>query len=358
MKDRTLILILACAGLLVSGCAAGNRPRHADLRIDDGESTAMRRVKKLSPEIKTRILSLNPERVTEEEVRDLLSPTAAPQVISIHGGIFPIKTGMNSFAQFLVGMGYPDSSIRHPRDGSYTYGYYDRSDEIAGAVAWYYERDGLRPMLVGHSQGGIQTVRVLHKLAGGSGARLAVWNPLNWADEHRYEIRDPLTGTNRPAAGMLVSYAVVAVAGGLARALPNQWDMNSRLRKIPDSVEEFTGFQKGMDILGGDYLGYGAVNEYHATGIARVRNVRLPAGSPHSTIPYVGKLLNNPAAKAWIASYDPKSRGENGFSADPDVKQKSAQILWAAEVWHGIKKHWVLELQQLIRAQNANEHDV
>ena len=31
----------------------------------------------------------------------------------------------------------------------------------------------------------------------------------------------------------------------------------------------------------------------------------------------------------------------------------SKRILWAAEVWHSIKKHWVLELQRLIRARRA-----
>src|SRR5262249_31239544 len=162
---------------------------------------------------------------------------------SIHGGVLPIKAGMNSFARFLIGMGYPQASIQNPGNGSYTYGYYDRSDEIAGIVAWYYERDGMRPMIVGHSQGSNQTVRVLHKLAGTSVKRLAVWNPVTGKEEQRYEITDPLTGRPRPVVGSQVSYATAAVAGGLARVLPNQWDMNAKLRIIPDSVEEFTGFQ-------------------------------------------------------------------------------------------------------------------
>jgi hypothetical protein len=29
-------------------------------------------------------------------------------------------------------------------------------------------------------------------------------------------------------------------------------------------------------------------------------------------------------------------------------------VLWAADVWHNIKKHWCLEAQRLIRAQRAN----
>ena len=67
--------------------------------------------------------------------------------------------------------------------------------------------------------------------------------------EERYEITDPLSGTNRPVVGLKVSFATAAVSGGLARLLPNTWNMNSKLREIPDSVEEFTGFQKGLDLV-------------------------------------------------------------------------------------------------------------
>jgi hypothetical protein len=31
-------------------------------------------------------------------------------------------------------------------------------------------------------------------------------------------------------------------------------------------------------------------------------------------------------------------------------------ILWAADVWYSIKKHWVLELQRRIRAKRASAH--
>jgi hypothetical protein len=30
---------------------------------------------------------------------------------------------------------------------------------------------------------------------------------------------------------------------------------------------------------------------------------------------------------------------------------ESDHILWAADVWYSIKKHWVLELQRLLAAQ-------
>jgi len=350
------MLLSVCAGLLFHGCATEGRHQGVVIHPGRSEPTAINRVKGLPPEVRTRILSLNPEQVTEEEVRALLSQVPAPQIINIHGGIFPIKAGMNSFARFLIAMGCPEADIQRPADGSYTYGYYDRSDEIAGAVAWYYERDGLRPILVGHSQGGIQAIRVLHKLAGDPPGKLTVWNPMTRTNENRYEIRDPLTGKLRPVVGLQVSYATVVAAGGLARALPHQWGMNSRLRKIPDSVLEFTGFQKGMDPLGGDYLGYGSANDYYPTGSAQVRNVRLPASSPHWTIPYAKGLLKDPALKNWIANYEP-GQLEHGCGLTPAFGRVTAQMLWAAEVWHGIKKHWVLEIQNLIQAQNSVHHD-
>jgi hypothetical protein len=139
--------------------------------------------------------------------------------------------------------------------------------------------------------------------------------------------------------------------------LPNEWDMNSKLRKIPDSVDEFTGFQKGLDPFGGDFLGFGSANEYRAIGGAKVRNVRLPARSPHWTIPYAEKLLKERTVKESIANYEPSGPDQERTGSGPDLLRNNAQALWAAEVWHGVKKHWVLELQHLILAQSANWHD-
>lgn len=356
MKHAALAFFVVCAGLLLPGCAT-NRPIGGAVQSTEPlERPATFRLNALSAEVRASILSLNAGQVTEQEVRDLLSQVPAPRIISIHGGIFPIKTGMNSFARFLIGMGYPEASIRHPGNGAYTYGYYDRSDKIAGTVAWYYERDGLRPMIVGHSQGGIQTIRVLHKLAGNPASRLALWNPMTQQEENRYEITDPLTGRSRPVVGLQVSFATAALSGGMARVLPNEWDMNSRLREIPDSVEEFTGFQKGFDMLGGDYLGYGSANDYRATGRARVRNVRLPATSAHSSIPYVKDLLRDQEVMQWIEDYQPNGGGAIPSGAELEWGLKNGQVLWAADVWHSIKKHWVLELQRLIRAERADLH--
>jgi hypothetical protein len=62
-------------------------------------------------------------------------------------------------------MGYPAASLTNPSDGTYTFSCYENSEKIAGVMAWYYEKEGLRPMMLGHSQGGMQVVKVLHRLA-------------------------------------------------------------------------------------------------------------------------------------------------------------------------------------------------
>ncbi|MEO8426109.1 MAG: hypothetical protein ABI651_03260 [Verrucomicrobiota bacterium] len=349
MKNGTVLLFPLCASLLSPGCATIQRGDYTPLRADQFEREADGRAGGIPAEAREKILALDPEHVSEWEITKLLSQMPAPRIITIQGGLLPIKSTMTSFARFLIGMGYPAASIRDPNDGAYTYGYYEGGDRIAGAIAWYYERDGLRPMIVGHSLGGIQAVRVLHILADPA-RKLSVWNPLTRSDEKRSEITDPLDGTTRPVTSVQVSYASAAVAGGLARILPNEWDMNSKLRKIPDSVEEFTGFHKGLDLLGGDFLGYGPANDYHPTGTAIVRNVRLPSAGVHSTIPATRHLLKNREIKDWINNYRPSGQGMEAPGSIRKFGWNSTRILWAAEVWHSIKKHWVLELQRVIRA--------
>src|SRR5262249_6551139 len=162
-----------------------------------------------------------------------------------------------------------------------TFSCYESSRKIAGVIAWYYEREHLRPIIVGHSQGAMQSVKVLQKFAGMSATKLHVWNPLTWEEEPEYEITDPLTGKRQPVVGLELSYATVTGGGGLTRILPNQWDMCFKLRKIPDSIEEFTGFCKTKDLLGGDYLGYGPANHYKSMNKASVRNVWLPSSYRH-----------------------------------------------------------------------------
>jgi hypothetical protein len=80
--------------------------------------------------------------------------------------------------------------------------------------------------------------------------------------------------------------------------------------------------------------------------------VQLPASYHHGSIPDTVHLLKSEAIMTWINNYHPG--GE--LPAVPDFGADSSNILWAAEVWYGIKKHWVLELQQLIRKKGLAGH--
>jgi len=203
----------------------------------------------------------------------------------------------------------------------------------------------------------MQVVKVLHRLAASSSKRLPVWNPLTWQRENRFSITDPLTGQTRPVVGLQLPYATSMGAGGLTRIVPNQWDMCGRLRKIPDSVEEFTGFYKGMDLLGGDFLGYGSANLFKPNGKARVRNIKLPSQWKHGMIPDTKHLLKSQETMDRINQYRPSDQAHvvvepNADALNPDT----LYLFWAEEVWYSIKKHWVLELQRLIRAKRAQPH--
>jgi hypothetical protein len=301
----------------------------------------------LSRELKKKILALNPESVSGKDVQEILSRAPAPRIINIHGGIYPVHLAMESFSHFLISMGYPVEKIRNPKNGSYSHSCYESSTKLAGMIAWYYEREGLRPMIIGHSQGGVQAIKVLHQLAGNLNTSIPVWNPLHDKAEVRNVIIDPVTGNERPVTGLTISYATAVGAGGLTRFLPNQWVMTGKLRSIPDSVESFTGFVIGLDILGGDLLGFGPGNRYEPNGTARVRNVTLPATYSHVTVPTTRHLAESHDIRDWLNTYTPSDEPELNVT----FESSSTNILWAADVWHSIKKHWVLELQRVIHAQ-------
>jgi pimeloyl-ACP methyl ester carboxylesterase len=355
MKTILPAFFSLCAALVLAGCGVQYRQGLEAVRLHQVEDSFDHRKLALSPELEKRILALDPTDVTAKDVREVLAHAPAPRIINIHGGTGWVSSYMVSFSDFLIGMGYPAGSLTNPGDGTYSFSCYESSEKIAGVIAWYYEKEGLRPMLVGHSQGGMQVVKVLYKFSGGSNAQLHVWSPLTWRREDRCEIVDPLTGLYRPAADLRIPFATAVGAGGLTRLLPNQWDMDFRLHLIPDSAEEFTGFCKGNDLLGGDFLGFGSANYYQAANKASVRNVWLPIYYSHMRIPDTRHLLKDPQIVDWINRYRPPQEAIARPELDVKFANDSSNILWAADVWYSIKKHWVLELQRLIRAEHARD---
>jgi hypothetical protein len=290
-------------------------------------------------ETASRILALQSDSISDSDVTAVLAHAPAPRVLCFQGS--PAFVTMSPFAKFLRAMGYPDAALRNPHDRELSYSGRLDTDQVAGMVGWYYEHDAMMPMLIGHSRGGLLVIRTLHRLAEPT-QPVKVWNPLSNEVESRTTIRDPFTGEERPVVGLRLSYAAVLATGKLARLLLGQWSDMSRLRKIPDSVTEFTGFQIRWDLIAGSTSN---PQPYRAIKSAQVRNVTLSADVSHIFLPRAQHLAEHPEIRAWISTYVP------GTSTPPPRVPglDTSNILHAADIWFSLKKHWCLEAQRLIR---------
>jgi len=286
-----------------------------------------------------RILALDPEQISASEVRDVLAHAPAPRIINLQGSL--VWVTMQPFSEYLVAMGYPEQRLRNPANGKLSYSSFADSAKLAGTLAWYYENEGMVPLLIGHSQGGMLVIRVLHELTGAFHESIDVWNPLTDQSEHRTSITDPSDGRERAVVGLKVPFAAALATGKLPRLLLGQWTMLTKLRSIPDSVEEFTGFTILWDPIAGTFPGGEA---YHATGTAAVRNVELPAATSHIGLPNAKELALNAKTRAWIEGYRPGAT----FPLDLDDVDAS-NLLPAADIWFSVKKHWCIEAQRLVR---------
>lgn len=269
-------------------------------------------------------------------VRDVLAHAPAPRVILINGSL-PLLT-LDPLARFLIAMGYPAERLKDARDGALSVTGYQDSLRLAGIVAWHYERDGMAPMLIGHSRGGMLVVRTLHELAGAFSDEVPVWDPVRDEPLDRTTLVDPLTGRTRPVVGLQVGYAVALATGKLPRLWQGQWTMLRRLRQIPDTVRHFTGIRIEGDLIAGDFLGH---DPYVAVHAAHVRNVTLPSTYSHLDAPYVEHLAADPATRAWIDAFRPDR------AAPLPEGSNTTNLLHAAEIWYGVKRTWCREAQML-----------
>jgi hypothetical protein len=296
--------------------------------------------------IADRILAMDPENVSQADVHDVLVKGPTPRIVLMHGGIYPVHLAMESFGKFLAEMGYPEAKMRDPVDGTWSHSPYEDAERLAGILAWYYEKDGMPPMIIGHSQGGMQAVKILHVLNGDYGASVPVWNPLTDFPEGRDYIVDPLTGKKQPVVGLRIAYVSAIGAGGAAFILPNQWSLMGKLRTIPDTVEEFVGYSIDVDFWAWTVPGVDASRTFTNGGKAHVRNVTLPASISHVVAPVSADIPTNAAWRAWVEAYSPKSKV-------PPPAGSPDNIGWAADVWWTVKKYWVIEAQRYIRAMRA-----
>ena len=295
--------------------------------------------------VAARIEALDCARVSAADVREALSFAPAPRILNLQGSLAPVT--MEPLARFLIAMGYPAERLTNPPDDRLSLSSFADSAQLAGTLAWYYENEGAMPMLIGHSQGGMLAIRVLHEFAGAFHDSIEVWNPRTGESEQRTSIVDPQDGSERPVVGLKVPYVAALATGKLPRLLLGQWAMLDKLRAIPDTVDEFTGFTIEWDFIAGTFPGS---EPYRATGSATVRNVVLPASTSHLALPQMQALATSAAMRAWIDGYGPES-ATPAPSADAGVDATNA--VPAAELWYGVRKHWCREAQRQMRSQRT-----
>ena len=349
-RRRDALRLLAGMAALLVPWPARTQPAAADDVPETADAPRTETLQRLRPAdrgFEDRILALDPEHISPDQVRDVLRHAPAPRIIALQGS-FPLIT-MKPFAEYLIALGYPEDRLHDPRDGSMSRSSFTDSRQLAGEIAWYYETEGMMPMLIGHSQGGMLAIKVLYEFNGSFHDTIPVWNPLSGGPERRTTIVDPLTGRERPVVGLKLPYVAALATGKLPRFLIGQWAMMGKIRAIPDTVEDFTGFLIDWDIIAGTPPGS---EEYHADGTAHVRNVTLPATTSHIRMPRTRYLTRNPATRAWIDDYDP-AVPRPPLPEGPGVD--SHNIVHAADIWYSVKKHWCIEAQRLIRARRADD---
>jgi len=275
------------------------------------------------------LAALDCDHLSARDIRDTLAAAPAPRIIAISGS-FDLVT-MDSFARFLAAMGYPAERIRNPADGAWSYPSSQASASIAGLRGWHYERDGLVPLLIGYSGGGMLVMRTLHELAGAFAQQIAVVNPQTGETLPRNAIVDPQSGRTRAVLGLTVPYACVLATGSLPRLLLGQWTMLGKLHDVPDTVDEFTAFVIPWDPIAGTFPGSA---QYAATGSAHVRNVTLPASYRHTDLPRTEQLAADPATRAWIDGYRPDAIAPLPEGVD------TMNLIHAADIWHSVARQW------------------
>ena len=288
------------------------------------------------------VLALDCRRVEADGVSRLQAAGVAPRIILLQGSLAPLN--MESFADFLVAMGYPAQRLRDPRDGRTSQPSFEGSQRWAGTLAWYYETEGSMPMLIGHSQGGMMVIRILYELDGAFHDAIPVWDPVAGVALARTAIRDPRTGQAMPVKGLRVGYAAAIATGKLPRIFLGQWDMIAKLRRIPDTVEDFTGFSIPWDVIAGTL---GEPEPYVAIGTARVRNVTLPVGTSHVRIPEALHLAASDVTRRWIDEWTPEQAAPAPDGAGVDT----TNIVHAADIWYSVKQHWCHSAQQALATE-------
>jgi len=130
------LLIATALALTLPGCATAPLERPAeDLRAVTPGSVL--RSLTIDPAVEARILALDPNHISDDDVRNALAKGPTPRIFAIHGGVYGVYLLMESFGRFVTGMGYPEPMIRDAGDGAYSRSPYEDSAQQAGEIAWY-----------------------------------------------------------------------------------------------------------------------------------------------------------------------------------------------------------------------------
>src|SRR5688572_4023504 len=159
-----------------------------------------------------RLRSLDCGNVSARNVAETLAHFPAPRVVALQGSV-PIVT-MAPLLAFFAAMGYPQARLVQSGPDPRSCSSFVDARRIAGELAWHYERDALMPVLIGHSQGGMVVVKVLHELASTRPSpAIPVWVPDSDAPQARTTIADPYTGERRAVTDLDVEFASALVTG-------------------------------------------------------------------------------------------------------------------------------------------------
>ena len=177
----------------------------------------------------------------------------APHIVLLQGSLGIVT--MAPFGEFLEGMGYPAAALADPRTGEMTTDSDLDGRTLAGMLAWQYERDGVRPVIVGHSKGGGVVIDTLRALAGAYGNDLALVDPRTLEPEARTHFLDPVTGETRRVVDLTLPLASAIATGRLPRILRGQFELAGVLRDVPDSADRFVGFMIPYDPIAVTFAG-------------------------------------------------------------------------------------------------------
>ena len=355
-RPSQALILQRCAIRRVARASAARRAPRADaararavgLRAHGAQPNRYRARMAVDPQVAARILALDPENVSDDDVRTVLAAGPTPRIVALHGGIYPVHLLMDSFSRFLAGMGYPQDKLRHPGDGRRSHSPYESSTQIAGLIAWYYEREGAdaddgRPQ-PGRNPAGEGAAR--------TGRRRRRADPgLESDDRRRRGSRDDRRPVHRRGTPRRRAEGRLRVGGrrrrGRACCCPTSGAWQAVARRYPIRSRSSPATRSALDLVAWDLPGAGIEVPGEGCG-AGCATSSCRSNYSHVFVAATSHLARDPAMREWINAYAP------GRAAELPADAKSTEnSLWAADVWYSIKKHWVLEAQKLLRARHS-----